>query len=93
MENHVQSPSRSIHTLSFRTENLCNLEISNCHYSLKTHQIKNCKVFWKDQVLYFQDMEYLHAKKIERTQIFDYLLIHVYHLLLPPLALIIAVIQ
>jgi hypothetical protein len=49
-------------------------------------------VFWKDQVLYFQDMEYLHAEKFERTQVFDYLLIHVYHLVLPPLALITVVI-
>jgi hypothetical protein len=31
----VHSPSRCIHTLSLRVENMCKSEISNCHYLLK----------------------------------------------------------
>jgi hypothetical protein len=56
----------------------------------KSIKSENCKLFWRDQVLYFQDMEYLHVEKFERTQVFDYLLIHVYYLVLPFLALITA---
>jgi hypothetical protein len=71
------------------------MQIRDFELSLLTQKSiisETVKCFGKIKYSIFKTWNILHAENFERTQVFDYLLIHVYHLVLPPLALITVVI-